>query len=119
MTICADRSIFSTFGTSECKNSPLPSPVKGILIALCCHQLCHHYMYPNQAFLKEIGITPQEFIYLTRMSSWAVCINPTKTADVSGGSKASEPAGEEEHHVEADKELDELRYVATFHCLCL
>lgn len=76
-------------------------------------------MYPNQAFLKEIGITPQEFVYLTRMSSWAVCINPTKTADASDGSKAIEPAGEEEHHVEADKELDELRYVAIFRSLCL
>ncbi|KAF8950668.1 tRNA:m(4)X modification enzyme TRM13 [Haplosporangium bisporale] len=99
----------TSYQESECKNSPLPSPVKGILIALCCHQLCHHYMYPNQAFLKEIGITPQEFVYLTRMSSWAVCVNPTKSADASGESKANEPAGEEEHHVEADKELDELR----------
>ncbi|KAG0346732.1 tRNA:m(4)X modification enzyme TRM13 [Podila humilis] len=107
----------TSYQQSERARSSLSSPVKGILIALCCHQLCHHNMYPNQAFLKEIDISPEEFVYLTRMSSWAVCINPTKngnaspssTASVTGNDKSSKPADEEDHHVETDKELDELR----------
>ncbi|KAI8605742.1 methyltransferase TRM13-domain-containing protein [Dissophora ornata] len=111
----------TNFQQSEREKSPLPSPVKGILIALCCHQLCHHYMYPNQAFLKEIDISPEEFVYLTRMSSWAVCINQTKTEASSTASEdkegslanndssASSPvAGEDEHSVEADSALEEL-----------
>ncbi|KAI7827120.1 methyltransferase TRM13-domain-containing protein [Gamsiella multidivaricata] len=101
---------------SEREKSPLPSPVKGILIALCCHQLCHYYMYPNQAFLKEIDISPEEFVYLTRMSSWAVCVNQTKSADKQGASSSSNnnssnggaTTGDDEHRVEADKELEEL-----------
>ncbi|KAG0197817.1 hypothetical protein BGX28_008695 [Mortierella sp. GBA30] len=104
---------------TECKHSPLPSPVKGVLIALCCHQLCQHYMYPNQAFLKQIDITPEEFVYLTRMSSWAVCVNQFKPEKSSTSVEASEDknsptsqssaiGGDDEHRVEADSELEEL-----------
>lgn len=108
---------------SERKHSTLPSPVKGILIALCCHQLCHHHMYPHQEYLKEIGISAKEFVYLTRMSSWGVCINQTK--QTTGRSKTlpgtpssdtqetpvdtdNANAGEDEHEIVADKELEEL-----------
>ncbi|KAK3847147.1 MAG: methyltransferase TRM13-domain-containing protein [Linnemannia gamsii] len=100
----------TNFQTSETGHSILPSPVKGILIALCCHQLCHHYMYPNQEFLKEIDIGPQEFIYLTRMSSWGVCVNQTKT-DITEGSSPEDMtaiSGNDEHSIVADKELDQL-----------
>lgn len=93
-------------------HSKLASPVKGILIALCCHQLCHHYMYPNHEFLKEINISPEEFVYLTRMSSWAVCVNQTQTksetADEEGASKKEVIGGDDEHSIVADKELDRL-----------
>jgi tRNA:m4X modification enzyme len=93
---------------SETEHSKLPSPVKGILIALCCHQLCHHYMYPNQEFLKEIDISPEEFVYLTRMSSWAVCVNQTKTETVDGAPEKQPIGGDDEHSIVADKELDQL-----------
>ncbi|KAF9330154.1 hypothetical protein BGZ91_000250 [Linnemannia elongata] len=97
---------------SEMGHSKLASPVKGILIALCCHQLCHHYMYPNHEFLKEIDISPEEFVYLTRMSSWAVCVNQTQTksetADEEGASKKEVIGGDDEHSIVADKELDRL-----------
>ncbi|KAF9952054.1 tRNA:m(4)X modification enzyme TRM13 [Mortierella alpina] len=99
---------------TESKHSPLASPVKGVLIALCCHQLCQHYMYPNQAFLKEIDISADEFVYLTRMSSWAVCVNqfkPEKTAEASEDKQipsSSVIGGDDEHRIEADKELEEL-----------
>ncbi|GJJ68695.1 tRNA:m4X modification enzyme [Entomortierella parvispora] len=112
----------ANYQDSERKHSQLYSPVKGILIALCCHQLCHHYMYPNQEYLKEIGISAKEFVYLTRMSSWGVCVNQTKqaertesrpatpsdTQEASTNSSNSTGAGDDEHEVLADKELDEL-----------
>ncbi|KAF9580075.1 hypothetical protein BGW38_003414 [Lunasporangiospora selenospora] len=106
----------SNYQDSERSKSPLPSPVKGILIALCCHQLCHHYMYPNQKFLKEIGVGPEDFAYLTRMSSWAVCVNQTKTSTDKETSNPGTPSekptdssnGDDEHSVKADAELDEL-----------
>ncbi|KAG9323910.1 hypothetical protein KVV02_006276 [Mortierella alpina] len=98
---------------TESKHSPLASPVKGVLIALCCHQLCQHYMYPNQAFLKEIDISAEEFVYLTRMSSWAVCVNqfkPEKTEALEDKqtSSSSTIGGDDEHRIEADSELEEL-----------
>ncbi|KAF9132018.1 hypothetical protein BGW39_000949 [Mortierella sp. 14UC] len=100
----------TNFQKSETGHSNLPSPVKGILIALCCHQLCHYYMYPNQEFLKEIDISPEEFVYMTRMSSWAVCVNQTKT-DITEGASAEHKTvigGDDEHSIVADKELDQL-----------
>ncbi|KAG0002803.1 tRNA:m(4)X modification enzyme TRM13 [Entomortierella chlamydospora] len=108
----------TSYQQSERKHSSLPSPVKGILIALCCHQLCHHYMYPNQQFLKEIDISAEEFVYLTRMSSWAVCVNQTKTEKAGALSEASvdsetssnnSPAAcDDDHRIEADSELENL-----------
>ncbi|KAF9164349.1 hypothetical protein DFQ26_001560 [Actinomortierella ambigua] len=53
--------------------------IRGILIALCCHHCCRHHMYPNQAFLEECGITERDFALITRMSSWGVSVNTTKT----------------------------------------
>ncbi|KAF9988031.1 hypothetical protein BGZ65_000205 [Modicella reniformis] len=101
----------TSYHQSEREKSPSPSLVKGILIALCCHQLCHHYMYPNQEFLKEIDISPKEFVYLTRMSSWAVCVNSTKSENSSGPSSTSSDsliAEDDEHNVGTGKELEEL-----------
>ncbi|KAF9102582.1 tRNA:m(4)X modification enzyme TRM13 [Mortierella sp. GBA35] len=100
----------TNYQKTEAGHTTLPSPVKGILIALCCHQLCQHYMYPNQEFLKEIDISPEEFVYLTRMSSWAVCVNQTKTDIVDGASTTEKQTigGDDEHSIVADKELDQL-----------
>jgi len=61
-------------------------------------------MYPNQEFLKEIDISPEEFVYLTRMSSWAVCVNQTKTET----QEKQTIGGDDEHSIVADKELDQL-----------
>lgn len=81
-------------------------------------------MYPNQEFLKEIDISPEEFVYLTRMSSWAVSVNNTKSEHASGSSSTpiddnetttdSSIADEDEHRVENDKALEELWYVINF-----
>ncbi|KAK9764933.1 tRNA:m4X modification enzyme [Basidiobolus ranarum] len=49
------------------------SGILGIVIALCCHQVCRYNMYPNQEYLLEIGLTQDEFQLLTSMSSWAIC----------------------------------------------
>ncbi|KAI1317187.1 hypothetical protein EDD11_008879 [Mortierella claussenii] len=106
----------TNFQKAELQRSKLSSPVKGILIALCCHQLCHHYMYPNQEFLKEIDISAEEFVYLTRMSSWAVCVNQTKTEKIgastpdqdSNSGSPNNAADDDEHCIEADSDLDKL-----------
>ncbi|CAG8571536.1 216_t:CDS:2, partial [Scutellospora calospora] len=44
----------------------------GIIIALCCHQLCQYHMYPNQQYLENIGITDDDFKRICTMSSWAI-----------------------------------------------
>ncbi|CEP15323.1 hypothetical protein [Parasitella parasitica] len=48
-------------------------PIQGIIIALCCHQLCRYEMYPNQEYLKSISISKTEFERMCKMSSWATC----------------------------------------------
>ncbi|RHZ50622.1 hypothetical protein Glove_494g4 [Diversispora epigaea] len=48
-------------------------PIDGIIIALCCHQLCQYHMYPYHEFLQEIGITEADFKGICAMSSWAIC----------------------------------------------
>ncbi|RIB12853.1 methyltransferase TRM13-domain-containing protein [Gigaspora rosea] len=49
------------------------NPIIGIIIALCCHQLCQYHMYPNHQYLEDIGITNDDFKRICTMSSWAIC----------------------------------------------
>ncbi|CAG8454287.1 9679_t:CDS:10 [Cetraspora pellucida] len=51
------------------------NPVIGIIIALCCHQLCQYHMYPNHQYLEDIGITKDDFQRICTMSSWAICLD--------------------------------------------
>ncbi|ORX59726.1 DUF715-domain-containing protein [Hesseltinella vesiculosa] len=55
------------------KNAGQPSSIQGIVIALCCHQLCRYEMYPNTAYLDQLGLDKQDFDRLCKVSSWAVC----------------------------------------------
>ncbi|KAI8100004.1 methyltransferase TRM13-domain-containing protein [Halteromyces radiatus] len=48
-------------------------PVSGIIIALCCHQMCRYEMYPNTKYLDSIGLSKLEFDRLCKMTSWAIC----------------------------------------------
>ncbi|KAI7906863.1 methyltransferase TRM13-domain-containing protein [Cokeromyces recurvatus] len=50
-------------------------PITGIIIALCCHQICRYEMYPNQDYLKSIGVSKTDFERLCKMTSWATCKN--------------------------------------------
>lgn len=47
----------------------------GILIALCCRQLCtwDAYSKPGREFLEKYGISKQSFPVLIKLTSWAVC----------------------------------------------
>ncbi|CAG8486027.1 15227_t:CDS:10 [Gigaspora rosea] len=51
------------------------NPIIGIIIALCCHQLCQYHMYPNHQYLEDIGITNDDFKRICTMSSWAICLD--------------------------------------------
>ncbi|XP_030371497.1 tRNA:m(4)X modification enzyme TRM13 homolog [Scaptodrosophila lebanonensis] len=44
-----------------------------ILIALCCHHRCEWRSYVGKQWLQTTGITPREFVIITKMVSWAVC----------------------------------------------
>lgn len=51
--------------------------LRGVVIALCCRQLCNYESYPlaGRAFLAEHGIatSPEEFRTLAKITSWAIC----------------------------------------------
>jgi len=49
------------------------NPVIGIIIALCCHQLCRYHMFPYHKFLQDYGMTENDFKRICAMSSWAIC----------------------------------------------
>ncbi|CAL1536840.1 unnamed protein product, partial [Lymnaea stagnalis] len=57
-----------TVGKQEPKRLP-----KGIMIALCCHHQCTWETYLGRDFMDSIGVSPDEFDLLTRLSSWATC----------------------------------------------
>ncbi|XP_017856585.1 PREDICTED: tRNA:m(4)X modification enzyme TRM13 homolog [Drosophila arizonae] len=44
-----------------------------ILIALCCHHRCSWRSYVGKKWLQTAGITPRDFVIITKMVSWAVC----------------------------------------------
>ncbi|KAI8984281.1 methyltransferase TRM13-domain-containing protein [Mycotypha africana] len=48
-------------------------PIAGIIIALCCHQICRYEMYPNQEYLKSIDMSKTEFERMCKMTSWGTC----------------------------------------------
>lgn len=57
------------------------TPISGIIIALCCHQLCRYEMYPNTAYLTRNGFEKTDFARLCKMSSWAICGLPDKNGE--------------------------------------
>ncbi|XP_064549757.1 tRNA:m(4)X modification enzyme TRM13 homolog [Drosophila montana] len=44
-----------------------------ILIALCCHHRCSWRSYVGKKWLQAAGVTPRQFVIITKMVSWAVC----------------------------------------------
>ncbi|KAL5034576.1 hypothetical protein BDV3_004118 [Batrachochytrium dendrobatidis] len=54
-------------------DSSNPSLVQGMVIALCCHQLCKFDDYINPGFLSKYGIGAKEFDILAGVSTWALC----------------------------------------------
>ncbi|VVT53187.1 uncharacterized protein SAPINGB_P003447 [Magnusiomyces paraingens] len=66
--------------TSTLKSIDKPTmthKLKGLVIALCCRQLCTYETYPlvGRKFLIDSGLitTPDSFRLLTKMTSWALC----------------------------------------------
>lgn len=63
---------------------PLVSnPVKGIVMALCCHHRCAWRTHVGKEFFRDVGISKWEFMALVRMSSWATC--GTRAPKMDGG----------------------------------
>ncbi|KAK0062954.1 tRNA:m(4)X modification enzyme TRM13 isoform X4 [Biomphalaria pfeifferi] len=56
--------------------------LQGIMIALCCHHQCTWDTYSGQEFMQTIGISPENFDLLTRLSSWATCAKTTVQEEI-------------------------------------
>ncbi|KAL7750162.1 tRNA:m4X modification enzyme [Sorochytrium milnesiophthora] len=48
------------------------TPVKAILIALCCHQRCSRDTYVNLPWLREAGLDETSFEHIKQMTGWAI-----------------------------------------------
>ncbi|XP_078377457.1 tRNA:m(4)X modification enzyme TRM13 homolog isoform X2 [Oculina patagonica] len=71
-----DSSLEKNTNESESKRvklSPVESPVKGVVLALCCHHCCSWPQYVGRPFLQNLGFTAEEFHLLCCLSSWATC----------------------------------------------
>ena len=49
------------------------SPLKGIVMALCCHHQCSWKAYVGKRFLQDLGISERQYMAMVRMTSWATC----------------------------------------------
>ena len=47
--------------------------MKGLFIALCCHQVCTFSRYINHDFLKRHEINEQDFYAIRKITTWGVC----------------------------------------------
>jgi tRNA:m4X modification enzyme len=54
--------------------------IKGIVIALCCHQLCTYESYINREYLTTNSISKELFEYIALVSTWAIC-GPSKSQE--------------------------------------
>ncbi|KAH9251413.1 histone H3-like centromeric protein hH3v [Batrachochytrium salamandrivorans] len=57
---------------SAASSPPLPR-LDGMVIALCCHQLCRYADYVNPDFLAVCHISEGDFDLLVAVSTWALC----------------------------------------------
>ncbi|KAI7863848.1 methyltransferase TRM13-domain-containing protein [Spinellus fusiger] len=87
-------------------------PISGIIIALCCHQLCRYEMYPNQEYLEKANITKVDFDRICKMSSWATsgsrcsCNSSSTEAPSDAGPKETAEKEEEEEEEEEEEHAD-------------
>ncbi|KAI9138789.1 methyltransferase TRM13-domain-containing protein [Paraphysoderma sedebokerense] len=73
----------SSMSSPVCTNSSSErqNKVKGLTIALCCHQLCSYESYIARDFLEKYDIGKEAFELIKGLSSWAVCgVRPSKTS---------------------------------------
>lgn len=74
-------------------------PVKGIVIALCCHHRCDWHHYVGRDFFQKLGLGQKEFGVFQRMSSWATCGSRT-AGKVLIENEKREPEETEEHDLD-------------------
>ncbi|KAJ3101988.1 hypothetical protein HDU97_000901 [Phlyctochytrium planicorne] len=79
-------------------------PIRGILIALCCHHLCSLDSYVNLEFIAELGIELSEFSVLHTLTSWATCGWRCSGETGHGEDEEDQEEDEEEEEEEAEKE---------------
>src|SRR6266542_2251297 len=79
--------------------------VIGIIIALCCHQLCRYHMFPYHEYLQDSGITENDFKRICAMSSWAIC-GQRPTYEKGGDSNDNEDNDDHAYNEENDEEIN-------------
>lgn len=47
--------------------------LRGLCIALCCHQCCDWSRFVNRPYFQALGFSARDFKIIALMSSWAVC----------------------------------------------
>lgn len=78
-------------------------PIQGIIIAICCHQICRYEMYPNQQYLTSINMSKTEFERMCKMTSWATCHGGSTTEEKTD----SETTAEDDEHANLNSNDDE------------
>ncbi|KAI8640890.1 methyltransferase TRM13-domain-containing protein [Parasitella parasitica] len=84
-------------------------PIQGIIIALCCHQICRYEMYPNQEYLESIHMSKTEFERMCKMSSWATCHSGGNSTNATIGANEKEDEHADTDTCDADDNSDKTR----------
>jgi len=109
----------ANYAEDQNANNNNSNPIPGIIIALCCHQLCRYEMYPNTKFLEDNQISKTDYERICKMTSWAICGRPQPIQVTDDGVQIdneatavvgidSDDEDEEHHNVEEEEgDLDE------------
>ena len=97
---------------------PSHSQVRGIVIALCCHHRCDWSSYVGREWWLAQGLTAQDFMSVSHMSSWATCgsrgqMSKVRTAKEVGAKEGKTGAISKENEKEAIEEESILVHVAS------
>lgn len=72
--------------------------LQSIAVATCCHHLCQWKHYTNKQFLKNHGITKEDFHAITWFTSWAVDADHGSNVTDDGSLQSPVPPGDNEEY---------------------
>ncbi|KAL2935011.1 tRNA:m(4)X modification enzyme TRM13 [Bienertia sinuspersici] len=82
--------------------------LRSIAVATCCHHLCQWKHYTNKEYLKNLGITREDFHAITWFTSWAVDADHGSNYSDDGFVQSPVPPSDNEEYDRDAKGVEEI-----------